>query len=167
MARGERKKFQIKARRGAARLGFALSTTVVLYEDGYTGVCCISFDQSLVEFVGAQMPRGVSPVDPAYLQVVKHAGEKVWAVSARYLRGDTTVVLWETKTRPTWLKAQSSGGLHGTTSNPARSSRSGCVHGRSTGGPETDPGAPGAAGKRIDARRGARGHGRGSARAAP
>lgn len=153
MISGERKKFAIKARRTVRKKHPMLSNTVVFLEDGRADYCYISFDESLVEFVGNTLPRGIAPFEPAYLFVMHYPEKNVWVVYANYVKGEGGQPLWETTTRPAWLKAQSSGGIHGTTSNPARSSCFGLVHGRSTGGPQTggstsDPSSQGDASRR-------------------
>lgn len=110
MISGERKKFEIKARRSVKYKHPLLSNTVAYLEDERQGFCYISFDESLVEFVGTKLPRGVAPFDPAYLYVVQTMG--TWTVYARYVKDDIAVPLWGTHTRPLWLKA-SIGGTHG------------------------------------------------------
>lgn len=102
--RGERKKFALASRRAVKQNHPVLSNTVLVEEAGQRHVCYIAFSDDLIQFVGQKLPRGVSQVDPAYLTVTEVVASQVWAVAACYYRDDSSVVLWEAKERPKWLK---------------------------------------------------------------
>lgn len=101
MARGERKQFAIQSTRLVRKKHTRLSNTVIVDEGGGPYTCRIRFDDSLVEFVGGKLPRGVTPFDPAFLQVTLYQGS--WEVEARYVQDDTSALLWKTSIRPSWL----------------------------------------------------------------
>lgn len=99
--RGERKKFAIQARKVVRKKNTKLSNTVAVRLDDRAYTCYIGFDDSLVEFVGGKLPRGLTEFDPAYLEVTHLQGK--WVVAARYVRDATAAVLWRTAEKPAWL----------------------------------------------------------------
>lgn len=107
VARGERKKFKLTARRSPGQANPRLSRTVLLYEGEEAHTCSIGFSEDLVHFVGEKLPRGISAVDPAYLMVI-HSPQGRWEVRACYYHDSLFVTLWVTPERPIWLKIMQS-----------------------------------------------------------
>jgi hypothetical protein len=67
------------------------------------GACKIRFTEAFADAVGVALPQGISPIHPAHLKVMQ-AGDALWRVFAFYIREEKGVLLWETETKPAWLK---------------------------------------------------------------
>lgn len=103
MLSGERKKFALRSARKPIIVD-GMSNTVIVYEDGQAHFCYILFDPCFVSTVGKKMPRGVNLSEPAFVQVMFDSTLAKWVVSACYVNGWQQVKLWESETRPHWLK---------------------------------------------------------------
>jgi len=66
-----------------------------------TGYCYINFSPAFEEFVGKNLPRGLAPFDPAYIQVTEH--NQLWEVKAVYIKDGVNAVLWRSAEKPAWI----------------------------------------------------------------
>lgn len=100
----EMKKYRLRATRRPMRNEYVASAARVVDERGRSGYCYIGFDEPLVDAVGSKLPRGVAPFDPAYLSITYDWIKQVWVIAARYIADDVFAIMWETATKPSWLK---------------------------------------------------------------
>jgi hypothetical protein len=103
MISGERKKFNLRGARKPMLID-GLSNTVIVYIDDQPHYCLISFDPSLVELVGKELQRGVSLLDPAFLQVYFDKQRAKWIIAAAYVATWEQQELWAADDRPSWVK---------------------------------------------------------------
>jgi hypothetical protein len=66
-----------------------------------TGYCYIKFSPAFEEFVGKELPRGLAPFDPAFIQVTETRGG--WEVKAVYIQDGVNVTLWKAEAKPEWV----------------------------------------------------------------
>jgi hypothetical protein len=67
-----------------------------------TGIASFTFSNHFVEFIGMELPMGVSEDRPAYLKIIEVA-KNLWVISACYIGDDIGVLLWSCTERPTWV----------------------------------------------------------------
>lgn len=101
--RGELAKYRLRATRRPADTAPVASMVLVRNEAGEAGYCYANFSDEFASYVGKRLPRGVSLDDPACITVTFRAETGDWCVGASYLDGTSSVLLWRTDTRPSWL----------------------------------------------------------------
>lgn len=99
----ERQHYELRPAR-KPRPGPLASTVLITNMNGVRGFCYVSFSDSFVAFVGKKLPRGIASFDPAYLEVFYVPRTKTWHIWAVYLTSGEGVQLWQSETKPTWLK---------------------------------------------------------------
>lgn len=105
MLNGEQKQFKLRPARQPATIA-GMHNTVVVYGGAVGPISYghISFDSSLIRAVGLTLPQGVSPHNPAFLQVHFDTKKQHWVISARYVLRDVQHTLWVSIDFPVWLK---------------------------------------------------------------
>lgn len=103
MLSGERKKFGLRPARKPMLID-GLSNTVIVYDGPTPRYCHILFDPSMVAAVGKALPQGLPPARPAFLRVVHDQQRSKWVVSASYVADWQHVPLWESDSKPAWIR---------------------------------------------------------------
>lgn len=123
MINKERKKFGLKPARGP-KPGEGLANLVAVFTDNQLEFCYIDFSQHFVEFVGSELPYGVSKIRPAYLYLYFCDIQQTWFIYARYTDSDHTKPLWVQKQRPYWaIKTFKGSKYESNTASKARRTR--------------------------------------------
>lgn len=131
----ELKKYGIRSTRKPARNPFVSTAVHVVDQDGLAGYCYISFEDAFVQAIGKALCRGVAEFDPAYVHVEFDRRTRVWRVGARYLLTSGYAQLWESVTRPVWLKSITKHEVHNgsDTQKPIRAASGNAGAGSKTG----------------------------------
>lgn len=99
----EYKKYEIRSA-NKPQEGYYLAGVIRVADSHGKGYVCVRFSDAFVEAVGKALPYGVGPGTPAYVKVIHVHSLQRWRVYAHYLDSTEGVFLWETQTKPDWLK---------------------------------------------------------------
>jgi hypothetical protein len=81
-----------------------LSGVVSVLSTAGSKISFIHFNEAFVEAVGKELPKGVSPDNPAFIRVMQSG--KAWKVFAMYLKSNEGCLLWESEQIPAWIGKQ-------------------------------------------------------------
>lgn len=135
----ELKKYKLKATRRPKASAYLASRVMVTDDQGITGYCYITFSDEFVEAVGSALPQGVAIFSPAQIEVAFDPIVKKWLIGASYIGRGLPVILWESDTRPTWVKRITSKEHNDTAKNCENGSSSSAS---ATGSAHRTPGIP-------------------------
>lgn len=122
------KKYKIRAAIGGPDNIDYLSTRVLVWTKNSTRTVQITFDPALVPAIGRRMQYGIGAVTPAYIFAVKVPKGR-WQMWAGYFHdqnpGVPIVLLWESDTKPIWVKGANSASKGESTKKEAKPDRRG------------------------------------------
>ena len=99
----ERKQFNLTRGYRPKSIGDNTLSSVVVVSDGAnTKTGHIRFSTEFETFCAKKMPRGIGPLDPAYVRVQLSNGE--YHIYCCYVHSNESVLLWIAKERPSWLR---------------------------------------------------------------